>query len=779
MARHILETSALALVAFVCSTWIPHPRTDFGKESVHSLQVTDRNGILLREFLNDQQGRGQWRPLSSISPFLQQATIAVEDKRFWYHPGVDPLAVLRALGQNIKTGSLKSGGSGITQQVIRNVYHHPRTLSHKILEAWYAFRLEWMMSKDEILEQYLNRAPYGNQLFGVEAASRHYFQKPASNLSLAEAAFLAALPNAPSLLNPYENLAGVLERQKHVLQKMLELGLASQDEYERARVQPLRIVPPSVNFRAPHAVEMAVARLQPGEGVSALRTTIDYPLQQKLQLVVRNQLQQLARKNVSNATVVVIENSTGAVRALVGSANYFDREHQGQVNGALALRQPGSALKPFTYGIAFEAGNAPADVVADIPTQIPDVNGDYVPENYDKKFHGPVRIRTALACSYNVPAVRLLRNFGVSRLYERLRVAGLTSLTEPPGHYGYGLTLGNADVRLLELTTAYSSLANRGTWKPWRLVESARTVNGSSVDARVFFPDMERSVFNEKIAFLVSDVLSDPVARRPAFGNAFRFPFQCAVKTGTTKDYRDNWTIGYTSEFSVGVWAGNFDGKAMRGVSGISGAGGIFFDVMMSIYDRPFKYPAPFVAPHGLEKSQVCAVSGLLRGSSCNKTTSDWYVKGRAPTRTCGIHQLFKVQSLDGDSYERTFEILPPEYQSWALEQRIPSPPPGSVRIMNTPPAARRRDIAILSPGNGEIFKIDPILRKEYQTIKISGVVPKASHQVKVHIDNGQSIPYEPQGVWWELQKGLHRFRLEAVVGERRIFSEAVTVQVE
>ncbi|MBI3006610.1 MAG: transglycosylase domain-containing protein, partial [Ignavibacteriales bacterium] len=629
-----------------------------------------------------------------------------------------------------------------------------------------------------ILEQYVNRAPYGNQLFGVEAASRHYFQKPALNLSLAEAAFLVALPNAPSLLNPYQNFSGVLKRQRHVLQKVFQRGYASEEEYTRALLQPVRIVPPDINFRAPHAVEMAVTKVQPDPGVSTIRTTIDYPLQQKLQLVVRNQLKQLAKKNVSNAAVVVIENSTGAIRALVGSADYFDDEHQGQVNGALALRQPGSALKPFTYGIAFEAGNAPAEVVADIPTQIPDLNGDYVPENYDKKFHGPVRLRTALACSYNVPAVRLLRNFGVTRLYERLRVAGLMSLTEPPAHYGYGLTLGNADVRLLELTMAYSSFANGGMWKPWTLVNSTEMVDGPVINGEHFSGESERRVFNEKIAFLITDVLSDPVARWPAFGNAFRFPFPCAVKTGTTKDYRDNWTIGYTMEYTVGVWAGNFDGKAMRGVSGITGAGGIFFDVMMSMYDRPFKYPKSFAVPYGFEKSHVCAVSGVLPQRWCNKTIMEWFLKGQTPTKTCEVHQLFQVQSVEGHWFQRVFEILPPEYQSWTQDQRIPSPPPGSMRVVEKS-AVERRSIAILSPANGEIFKIDPILRKEYQTIKISGIVPRASRDVKIRINDERVLPFESQGIWWELQKGLHRFRLEAKVGNRKILSEAVRIQVE
>ncbi|MGB2867005.1 MAG: penicillin-binding protein 1C [Bacteroidota bacterium] len=753
------------------TVFIPLPKEDFAKSSVHSLRVTDCNGILLREFLNDQQGRGQWRPLSALAPFLQQATIAAEDKRFRIHPGVDPLAITRAVIQDIVHGSMRSGGSGITQQVIRNVYHHPRTILYKLLEAWYALRLERMMTKDEILEQYLNRAPYGNQLFGAEAAARYYFQKPAENLSIAESAFLAALPNAPSKLNPYVNFPAVKSRQQLVLRRTFDQKRLSQEEYDRAREQPIVIAPPEVNFRAPHAVEMAVDQFRGYPEISTLRTTIDYPLQQRLQLVVRNQLSHLEKKHVTNAAVVVIENSTGAVRALIGSADFFDEEHEGQVNGSLALRQPGSALKPFTYGLAFESGMSASEILPDIPLQIPDVLGDYVPENYDKKYHGPVRARTALACSYNIPAVHVLRNLGVVRLHERLRLAGLTSLTEPPGFYGYGLTLGNADVRLLELASAYASFARGGVWKPWTIVESSASANSPR----------EFRVYEEESAFLVTDILRDPVARRPAFGNAFRFPFQCAVKTGTTKDYRDNWTMGYTSEYTVGVWAGNFDGTPMRGVSGVAGAGGIFFDIMMTIYDQPYKYPSDFRIPPGFRTERVCAVSGDLPNSSCGKTVVEWFAHENIPTKRCAMHQLYRVVNEDGAPLRRVFEILPPEYRSWALERRIPTPPPGALRLNtdNTPESSRDKTLAIISPANGEVFKIDPVLRREYQAIKIAATIPPASRSLRMRVDEDQVLPFDANGVWWELKKGRHQFQVEAVVEGRRITSEVVRVEVE
>lgn len=783
--KHKRFTIFLAIIAALCvaciaSLYIPLPKEDFSKACVHSLRVYDRNGILLREFLNDQDGRGQWRSLDQIAPDIVNATIAVEDRRFWHHPGIDPLAIVRAVLEDVKARAMKVGGSTITQQVIRNIYHRPRTIVNKAIEAWQALRLERMMTKKEILEQYLNRAPYGNQLTGIEAASRYYFQKPASDLSLAEAAFLAGLPNAPSSLNPYQNFNATLRRQQVVLRRMLDQKLVSRDAFERAKVQPVRLTPPEVNFRAPHAVQMAVDELNGRPDVASIALTIDYPLQQNIQWALKSHLAQLKRKNVSNAAVVVIENKTGAIRALVGSANFFDENIEGQVNGATALRQPGSSIKPFMYVRALEGPFTPATVLPDLPTHIPDDRGDYIPENYDKRYHGPVRLRTALACSYNVPAVRTIQVVGIGTLYQSMQLAGITSLTEPVEYYGYGLTLGNAEVSLLELTNAYRSFPNKGLWTPYDLIQSTVMMDGRSIRPEDDLREHEnpRQAYDERAAYLITDILKDYVARRPAFGNAFHFPFECAVKTGTTKDYRDNWTMGYTTEYTVGVWAGNFDASPMHGVSGVTGAGQIFYDVMMLVHEH--STPPDFSRPDGLVQVGVCPVSGLLPNPNCGNTIKELFIRGKEPKEHCTIHQAFRVTMNDGTTQNRVFEVFHPEYQTWAEEERIPQPPPGAIHIATAQLAIRnRQSFRILSPLSGDIFKLDPILRPEYQSIKILAAIPKNFSGVRLVVNKKESLPFDASGTWWTLKKGTQRLQLEARDGKRVVVSRPVTVAVE
>lgn len=763
-------------LAALGSLFIPLPREHFQKQGVQSLQVKDRRGLLLREFLNDLQGRGEWKPLQEISTAFLRATIAVEDKRFSYHPGVDPIAVVRAVTDNIKSRAFRSGGSTLTQQVVRNVYHHTRTMKNKLLEMWYALRLERMMSKREILEHYVNRAPYGNQLFGVEAASRWYFGKPARDLSLAEAAFVAGLPNAPSNLDPYTKLSDAISRSHVVLKRMLEQDMISVSEYERALEQPLCVLPRQANFRAPHVVEMVEPALRSDPGIVSARTTIDYALQAEIQWLIRGHLATLAKKQVTNAAVLVVENKTRNVRALVGSADYFDAEHQGQVNGALALRQPGSAIKPFSYGIALDAGYSPVEILADVPTQIPDSRGDYIPENYDRRYHGPVRLRTALACSYNVPAVRIVQQFGVGALLDCLHRAGFQSLDQPAAFYGYGLTLGNGEVTLLELTSAYTALANGGVWRPVRLLESVRySVGGELPGDQVMGGQQERMVFDEGVAFLLTDILSDPVARKPAFGNTFRFPFRCAVKTGTTKDYRDNWTVGYTTEYTVGVWAGNFDGRPMRGVSGITGAGQIFSDIMMLLHrGNP---PADFPVPPGLQKFAVCPRSGKLPTRACGKTIIEWFQAGKEPTQPCDVHLTFEVMSDNGRREIRIYEVFRPEFRGWAEDERLPQVPANAApAYMETPARSISRPM-ILYPNNGDQFKLDPVLRREFQSIKIVGVAPEKSTEVSFRVDD-EVIDFKPSGVWWSLTRGRHTLQLEATIGDVKRVSKLVAFDV-
>ncbi|MGA7161815.1 MAG: penicillin-binding protein 1C [Bacteroidota bacterium] len=771
--RHsfVFPFAALCVIvfAFIGSLFVPLPKDDFSHQSVQSLRIEDRNGIILREFLNDEHGRGEWKPLSSIAVPLQQATIAIEDRRFYSHPGVDPLAIVRSIVTDISALRFKSGGSTLSQQVVRNVYHHPRTLYYKAIEIWYALRIERMFSKAEILEQYLNRAPYGNQLFGAEAASHWYFGKPVSELSIAEAAFLAALPNEPTVLNPNKNISSTINRQRSVLRRMLEQRMITNEEYDRAMMQPVQVIPPEAHFKAPHVAEMVQA-MNPATENGVVRTTIDYPLQEQVQWLMRGHLKKLGEKNVHNAAVVVIENRTGEIRALVGSAEFLDTLHQGQVNGATARRQPGSALKPFMYALALEQGYTPATLLADVPTAIPDHHGDYVPENYDRRFHGPVRLRTALACSYNVPAVRTLQMVGKSALLQKLKDVGCTTLDKDAEFYGYGLTLGNAEVTLLDLTTAYMSLAMGGVWKPSTLLPH------DSLRQPV------HRVYDETAVYLITDILKDNAARRPAFGGNFHFPFQCAVKTGTTKDYKDNWTFGYTMRYTVGVWVGNFDGEKMRRVSGVSGAGPIFSDVMTYLHTAPYGQPPEnFIIPDHLVKRRVCARSGELPTQFCRKTIEEWFIEGKTPSTPCTVHRQYVIPGDDEKAGRHLYEVFPPEYSLWSVNEGLPAPPPSARLDSGTPTAhdEHGKHLMIVSPNSGDYFKLDPVLRREFQIITIAGFIPSSVTRVTLMVNGKEECSFDERGVEWKLRKGIFRFQLWGYAEKKKIVSSPVIINVE
>ncbi|MCU0454453.1 MAG: penicillin-binding protein 1C [Bacteroidetes bacterium] len=776
----LIAVLCLGLLA-VGSVFIPFPADELAPMSVHSFRVLDRNGILLREYLNDQQGRGQWRTLDRIAPSLAQAIVAAEDHRFASHPGVDPIAVVRAVWSNLNS-SRRSGASTITQQVVRAVRPRERTVVSKAVEAWDALRLERTLSKPRILEQYLNRAPFGNQLFGAEAAARHYFGKPALDLSVSESAALAALPNAPSALNPYRDPGPVLRRRNVILRRMLDLGMLGQEEFERALAQPVPFRPAEANFRAPHAVEYLRTALRERPEIAEVRSSIDARMHATVQSVMRTQLGALADRHVTNAAVVVIEHATGAVRVLAGSANFFDEDHQGQVNGTMALRQPGSSIKPLTYGAALSAGLTAATIIPDVAVQIAGANGAYAPENYDRRFHGPVRLRTALACSYNIPAVRVARDLGLQRIVECYRAAGLTTLTEPADHYGFGLTLGNADVRLLELANAYAAIARGGIWKPVTFAEDASAIDGSPV----LLPasESERQVMPADVAAILADILSDPVARRPAFGSSFSFPFACAVKTGTTKDFRDNWTLGFTTRYTVGVWAGNFDGTPMRGVSGVSGAGAIFFDVMMDLHDpRQAGFPEPFPLNERLVSIDVCARSGLRPTADCVTTIREQFIPGTEPEAECSVHRRFTESGPGGERVERVYEFFGEEYREWGREEGIPVPPPDArlvQRDRSAPLASRAIDRpTVLQPSHGDHFKLDPVLRSQYQTVLVRTSIPPTASTADLVVNGRPLAKVEDGRAWWPLQRGVHRLEVQAVVQGRTQTSRPVVVTVE
>lgn len=751
-SKKLFAASALAGAAlFAASFYLPYPASKLDPGAVLSLRILDRSGILLREVLSDEGGRCRWLDLEGMSPHLVRATIAAEDRDFFLHGGLRLPSIARAIVQNARRGRIVSGASTITQQVVRNIERKPRTVLVKLIEAWLAIRLEHTLSKTGILVQYLNRIPYGNGTFGAEAASRLYFDKPCRQLGLAESAFLAGLPRSPSASNPYRNLRASLERKTGVLRCMVRAGFISPEESRLADAEPLNVVPGTERFRAPHFCDLVLGSLGAGAryGAREVRTTLDLGLQKKIEALLKRRVDSLRDRGISNGAVVVMDNGTGDVLALAGSADYFADADSGQVNGALALRQPGSALKPFTYALAIERGLTAASIIEDEPGAFPAPDGNYEPRNYDRKFHGSIRLRSALASSYNVPAVLVLETLGPDLLYYRLKALGFDSLEKPPGHYGLGLTLGDGEVRLLELTRAYAALATGGRFRRERTVLGRIDRNGLEA---AFGPEKAFDVLAPGAAYIITHILSDPDARVPTFGyrSPLRLPFPCAAKTGTSKDYRDNWTVGYTPAYTVGVWMGNFDGKPMHDVSGITGCGPLFHDICLLLDAAGVS--GPFPEPAGLVRAPICPVSGGLAGPLCPGSVAEIFMAGTEPKRLCRALHGFGAETSRARAADET----------------------GRMTRTTLP-------IRVSYPPDGGVFRIDTVLRRKYQVLglKAGGSAADGAGEVEWWINGkpaGRSRPDE--GFPWNLKPGSYTIVARADSGGRTIESRPVRITV-
>ncbi|MDW8054658.1 MAG: PBP1A family penicillin-binding protein [Anaerolineae bacterium] len=630
---------ALVLIGIAGYLWIvrdlPDPAALEARQSTFaSTQLFDREGNLLVELTDPSSptaGRRTYVPLSQISPWVIKATLATEDPNFYrYNVGFDPIAIVRAIYYAFTERAFVSGGSTIAQQVARNLLLSPeerasRSPWRKLREIALANELVRRYPRDKILEIYLNENNYANLAYGIEAAAQTYFDKPARDLTLAEASLLAGIPQAPALWDPVARREQALRRQRVVLDLMVEQGMITLAEAEAAHaaMRAREFRPPPANFTsfAPHFVQFVRQQLDAEYGAQALyrqglrvHTTLDPRLQRIAERAVREQLAKLKERNVTNAAVVMMRPSTGEILAMVGSADFNDLAIDGQVNVALARRQPGSAIKPFVYLAAFERGWTPATLLWDQPKTFTDAYGKpYAPRNYDGKFNGPVLVREALARSLNVPAVETLNFVGVP---EFLELANRVGLNLPPNpYYGLAVALGSAEVRLLDLTAAYAVLANNGVRVPPTALLRVERADGTLVrDYRT--PQGQQVVLPEH-AYLITHILSDNAARARTFGtnSPLRLSRPAAAKTGTTNDFRDNLTVGYTPDLVVGVWVGNSDNSPMRGVSGITGAAPIWKQIMEeALADTP---PRDFAPPPGVVRMEVCALGGRMPSPSC------------------------------------------------------------------------------------------------------------------------------------------------------------------
>jgi membrane peptidoglycan carboxypeptidase len=650
------------------------------------------------------------------------------------------------------------------------------------------------MSKEEILETYLNRADFGNLAYGIEAASRTYFAKSARDLDLAEAALLAGLLQGPSVHDPLRDLAGAKERQAVVLRLMVEAGYIDGDEAAAAQAETLDLNRTPHPMQAPHFVAWVLQQLPSLVGDDTLArsglrvyTSLDLTLQTAAEASLAWQTSRLEERNVSSGAVVALDPVSGHVLAMAGSVDYFETE-TGAVNGALAERQPGSAIKPVVYAAALEKGYSPASPLLDIPTSLQTRQGEvYSPHNYDLTFHGVVPLREALASSYNVPAVRLLEAVGIEEAVALGRDLGLTSFRDPDD-YDLSLTLGGGEVRLLDLSAAYGAFASGGL-----RVEPVAVVRVEDAEGRTLYEAPSAPgprVLSAETAYLISDILADNAARAPAFGvnSALRLAHPAAVKTGTTTDFRDNWTVGYTPDLVVGVWVGNPDGSAMRDVSGVDGAAPVWRDVMLAgLKHRPERR---FDPPPGIERVEVCLPSGLLPTSECRRRRVELFAAGTAPVRTDDYYRGVPACGSAGSTgcNDDIFAFVPAEAIPWARAAGVDLPPVAPYAVAPSrggeaasAAGAETGSLRLVSPPDGLVLRLSRDLPLADQALTVEVLPSVAVRSVDLLIDGEllRRIDTGPYRVLWPLAEGSHRIEARAFnLAGNEIVSPPSTVQV-
>ena len=716
------------------------------QEHFETVKIYDRTGKYLLYEVADPRGDRTYVPLSKMNIYSPAATVAIEDKSFYTNPGVDLQGIMRAFISNLR-GEQIQGGSSLTMQLVKLVLipaeertqkSYVRKIKEAILATEISRRYPGREGKDRILEWYLNYVFFGNHAYGIEAASQVYFGKHVRDLDLAEAAMLAAIPQYPAM-NPIDNPDMAKKRQELVLDAMARQGYITAEQAYAAKQEQLSIHPPTERYemQAPHFAIYVRDLLEQEYGDSMYKmglrvyTTLDMNIQNLAQQAARDRIAEYGKEHdCTNAAVVVMRPSTGEILAMVGSVDYNNAEIHGQVNMATAPRQPGSSFKPYTYVTAFEQGLTPATMVMDIPTTFPNPGGEpYAPMNIDMTFHGAIRLRYALARSYNVPAVKVLQMAGIENVVETARKFGLTTLTDD-GFYGLSLTLGGREVKLLDQVFGYSCFANGGVqagepvpdWEKrpgWRELEPVAILliqdSQGNIIKQYTHPETRR-VASAQASYLITNILTDNNARLPAYGASANYLIlpdrPVATKTGSTNDFTDAWVVGYTPQYTVGVWVGNSDRHKMINMPGSVGAGPIYHDIMAKLHEG---LPVmDFPVPPGIVHAKICDLSGQLAGPNCPDAVDEIFIDGTQPTAYCNMHQVFRIDKETGKLAtvytppdkveEKVFVIYPPEAADWVREQKIPQPPteydplPADVSGANN-------EAAIFSPGPYQYVK--------------------------------------------------------------------------
>ncbi len=727
---------------------------------------------------------GYWR-LSSLPERVAAATVAIEDRRFWSHPGVDPVAVARAFVQNVRAGRRVSGASTLAMQIARMQHPGARTYVRKAVEALTALFLTFRYGRDALLEHYLRMVPYGNRVHGIGMAARVYLDKPVEDLSWAEIAFLAAIPQAPARMNPFypsgRNRAA--ERGERILEALFHRGVMTFAEYELAchEIRRIQVLPPG---RRPESALHAVLRVEDllkqaegvGGGVPLVESTIDLALQERVSDLAGRALRRWKGAGAGNVAVMVVDLEGYQVRASVGSAGYFDRADRGAIDYTRVPRFVGSTLKPFLYGLALDRRViTPVTVLDDL------ARGPGGVEDADRRFLGPLLPRFALANSRNVPAVNLLRRVGLEETYAMLESLGLHDHSKPAQYYGQGIAIGALPITLEQLVRAYSVLAGGG------VLHDLVWYRGQATAA-------PRRVLSEASARLVTLFLSDPTARLPSFPRmgATEYPFPVAVKTGTSAGYRDAWTIAYSPRYLVGVWVGHPDYRPMKSLSGYRSAAVLAHQVLDLLHqaDRDGLADISFPPPRGFVSTRVCPLSGARATRACDPVVAEWVAPEDVPDHACPVHVRLAVDRRTGllasrstpraEVEIRTFLNLPPRYGGWARGIGLPilGAAGGPWTDSRGPGGDQEVRVSIRFPRDGTRLMQDPESPESLSTLALEVDVTGPVEQVVWYVDGMpfRTVGY-PYSVRWPVARGEHVF--EARVPFTRIRSRPVHVILE
>ena len=769
-----------------------------------STVVLDRHGEWLRAFAaSDDSWRIPEPSLAEISPKLRTAVLTYEDRWFYHHFGINPFSIAQALVTNIKAGRVVRGGSTITMQVARMMEPKPRTIRNKIIEMFRALQLEARYSKDEILRLYLNMAPYGGNIVGSAAASRIYFNKPQNRLSLGEAALLAAIPNSPSRLRPDLYHANAVRAREKVLRRMVTFGKISEEKLREAVSEPIPTSRYPMPFGAPHLTRLlknshfeqtspSSTRLHPGlsdgkitgaarNRVFHIHSTIDARIQELGERILHESLAPLRQEGISTGAVVVMDTKSREVLALVGSYSFFDQESEGQVDGANARRSPGSTLKPFIYGLAIDRGLiTPESLLNDVPI---DYSG-YKPVNYDGEYRGYVTASEALAHSLNVPAVNLYSRLSNNGIYSFLQNAGISTLPKSKSHYGLSLILGGCELTLLELTTLYAGLANFGEFSEYRLtldpVENGEgNIAGSKSHATA------KRLLSREACYILTEMLTE--VRRPDFPAAFEASTnlpKIAWKTGTSFGHRDAWSIGYTPEFTIGVWVGNFNGTGVSSLVGSEVAGPILFSLFTALTT-----PATnrwFTRAGRVNTREVCSLSGMLPSSYCRSSKFDYYIPSVSPNTVCTIHKGIYVDERTGTTLcshcrvgrtyrHAVFEEWPAAIGTW-LKRNGFSITEMPAHFSSCTGLVAGHSPIVISPSENSEYHIRPGIPLEDQKISLQASVSNRTKQIFWFLDGQLVFSGDPADkVFLTPVAGKHR--LTCVDDEGRSTSQTLIIR--